>query len=65
MKLIDYAKAYGALALYILLTNVAGLNFWSLARDYRPVWLIGALMVLLVAVFWQRAPGQRSRRGRI
>lgn len=65
MKLIDYAKAYAALALYIVLTSVVGLNFWSLASGYRPVWLIGALAVLLVAVFWQRAPGQRSRRGRV
>lgn len=62
--MIDYAKGYVALALYILLTNAWGLNFWQVSQSSRPLWLCGALLVLVVTVFWRRAPGRRSRRGR-
>lgn len=64
MTLIDYSKAYFALALYILMTKAVGLNFWQVGEHSRPFWLIGALVVLVVAVFWRRAPGRRSRFGR-
>lgn len=62
--MIDYAKAYVALAIYILLTKAVGVNFWQIGHHGRPLWLIGALLVLFVAVFWRRAPGRRSRVGR-
>ncbi len=60
--MIDYAKGYLALALYILLTKAVGLNFWQVSQSSRPLWLGGALLVLAVTVFWRRAPGRRSRR---
>lgn len=62
--MIDYAKGYLALAAYILVTKGLGLNFWQIGQHSRPFWLIGALIVLLVAVFWRRAPWRRSRGGR-
>lgn len=60
MTLIDYSKAYGALALYILMTKALGLNFWQVEPHSRPFWLVGALLVLAVVVRWCRAPGRRS-----
>ncbi|MNN98134.1 hypothetical protein D3C81_2174510 [compost metagenome] len=60
--MIDYAKGYLALAVYILLTNAAGLNFWQVHHSSRPAWLCGALIVLIGTVFWRRAPLRRSRR---
>lgn len=61
--MIDYAKGYVALALYILLTKAVGLNFWQLSQSSRPFWLLGAVLVLVATVFWRRAPGRRSRVG--
>lgn len=63
--IVDYAKGYLALAAYILVTKAMGLNFWQIGHSSRPIWLIGALLVLFVAVFWRRAPGRRSRGGRV
>lgn len=60
MTLIDYSKAYGALALYILATKALGLNFWQVEQPGRPFWLVGAVVVLAVVVRWCRAPGRRS-----
>lgn len=60
MTLIDYSKAYGALALYILLTKAMGIYFWQVEQHARPFWLVGALLVLAVVVRWCRAPGRRS-----
>jgi hypothetical protein len=62
--IVDYAKGYLALAAYILATKALGLNFWQVGHSSRPIWLIGALLVLIIAVFWRRAPERRSRRGR-
>lgn len=62
--MIDYAKGYLALAFYILLTNAVGLNFWQVSQSSRPLWLFGALLVLVATVFGRRAPGRRSRVGR-
>lgn len=58
----DYVKSYIALAAYILLTTVGHLNFWQIEGSARPIWLAGAIVVLLAVVFVKRAPGQRSRR---
>lgn len=63
--MIDYAKGYVALALYILLTKAVGLNFWQLSHTSRPLWLFGAILVLVATVYWRRAPGRRSRGGRV
>jgi hypothetical protein len=59
--MIDHAKGYLALVSYILITKALGLNFWQIGQHSRPLWLIGALLVLFVAVFWRRAPVRRSR----
>lgn len=58
----DYVKSYIALAAYILLTKWLHLNFWQIEGSARPVWLVGAVVVLLAVVFLKRAPGRRSRR---
>lgn len=62
--MIDYAKGYVALALYILLTKAVGLNFWQVSQSSRPLWLFGAIVVLVATVYWRRAPERRSRVGR-
>lgn len=62
--MIDHANGYLALVSYILITKALGLNFWQIEHHSRPIWLLGALFVLVVAVFWRRAPGRRSRSGR-
>lgn len=62
--MIEHAKGYAALVLYILLTNAVGLNFWQVSQSSRPLWLFGAVVVLVATVFWRRAPGRRSRVGR-
>lgn len=59
-----YAKSYLALALYILATWFMDINFWQVSRADRPLWLIGALLVLLLAVFWKKAPEQRPHKSR-
>ncbi len=58
----DYAKGYLALAAYILTTKAIGLNFWQLGYGARPFWLVGAVIVLVVAVFWSAAPERRRDR---
>lgn len=58
----DYVKSYIALAAYILLTNWLHLSFWQIENSARPVWLVGAVLVLLGVVFLKRVPGLRSRR---
>lgn len=44
-----YVKGYGLLAGYWLLTQVAGLNYWQIDGASRPVWIAGALAVLVLA----------------
>lgn len=63
--MINYAKGYAALVVYILLTKAVGLNFWQVPQSSRPLWLFGAVLVLVVTVFWRRAPARRSRQGRV
>lgn len=64
MNMIDYAKAYAALAIYIIATKFIGIGFWHLMPGSRPLWLVGALSVLLVSVFWRRAPERRPQKER-
>lgn len=58
--MIDYAKGYGVLAGYVVLTQVAGVNFWQVEPASRPVWIVGALAVLVLKVFSAR-PGRTVR----
>lgn len=59
-----YLKGYIALAVYILLTRWLHVSFWQIEYSARPVWLAGAVIVLIGVVFLKKAPGRRSRRER-
>lgn len=45
-----YVKGYGLLAGYCGVTQLAGVNYWEIAPLSRPLWLVGALAVLVLAL---------------
>ena len=44
-----YLKGYGLLMGYWLLTQAAGVNYWQVDPASRPLWIVGALAVLVLA----------------
>lgn len=47
--MIDYVKGYAVLAGYVALTQVTGLDYWQVEPASRPLWMLGALAVLVLA----------------
>jgi MYXO-CTERM domain-containing protein len=47
--MIKYLKGYAVLAGYVALTQAVGLNFWQVEPASRPLWMLGALAVLMLA----------------
>lgn len=43
MNFVQYLKAYGALAAYIAITSLLGINFWQVGADVQSLWVVGAL----------------------
>lgn len=48
MSFVQYLKAYGALAAYIAITSLLGINFWQVGADAQSLWVLGALALAKV-----------------
>ena len=46
----DYVRGYIALAVYLVGSHAMGMSFFEIPAAERPVWLIGALAALLLAI---------------
>lgn len=56
----QYAQGYLVLLVYTAATSGLDMNFWQVSAANRPLWVIGALIVLVFVVGMERQSGAPS-----